>query len=330
MKGPKAIFEYKLGRDRDMKILVISGFLGAGKTTFIKAFARHSGKEFAVFENELGSLDVDAGILKKDTNEAQVNIWEMTEGCICCSTKGDFAASLLTIANTIDPEVLIVEPTGVGMLSNIITNIKKIEYEHITIAAPITIVDGLSYGRYIDEYPELFRDQVRGAGTVVVSKLENATDAERARIGDVLRELNSDAEIITTPYDEKEKSWWLDILRKNYDGSVEEVRQEQPLPDSMSIRDAAFEGGSELVLFLEDLIRGVYGNVFRAKGVVRGGTDYFRFDVADSRYSIIGADSDEKANAVFIGTDINRQKLRMAVLSDSDIVSFLRKGAVKR
>ena len=140
-----------------MKILIISGFLGAGKTTFIKELAKRTKKEIAIFENEYGTSGVDGDILKEAT---KVNIWELTEGCICCSVKGDFAASVLTIANTVNPEYLVIEPTGVAMLSNLITNLKQIEYEHIKLMAPISIVDALSLERYKNEFPEIYKQRL--------------------------------------------------------------------------------------------------------------------------------------------------------------------------
>ena len=94
-----------------MKILVVSGFLGAGKTTFIKSLAEHTGKEFAILENEYGDVGIDGNLLKEQQKVGEVNIWELTEGCICCLMKGDFAASVLTIANTVGPEYLVIEPT---------------------------------------------------------------------------------------------------------------------------------------------------------------------------------------------------------------------------
>ena len=97
-----------------MKILIVSGFLGAGKTTFIKEMSRKLDRDFVVMENEYGETNMDETFLQ---DNEKLNIWEMTEGCICCTMKADFASSILTIANTLDPEYLIVEPTGVGMLS---------------------------------------------------------------------------------------------------------------------------------------------------------------------------------------------------------------------
>ena len=124
-----------------MKILIVSGFLGAGKTTFIKALAKHTGKEFAILENEYGAAGIDKDRLETELASGTVNIWEMTEGCICCSAKGDFALSVLSIANAVDPEYLVIEPTGVGKLGNIVENLKQIEYDRITLLAPVTVVD---------------------------------------------------------------------------------------------------------------------------------------------------------------------------------------------
>lgn len=105
-----------------MKVLVVSGFLGAGKTTFIKELVkRTSFAELVILENEYGQVGLDGEALR----EQKLDVWELAEGCICCSMKGNFAASVLTIANTLAPEFLIVEPSGVGLLSSITANLKK-------------------------------------------------------------------------------------------------------------------------------------------------------------------------------------------------------------
>ena len=161
-----------------MKILIVSGFLGAGKTTFIKALAKHTGKDFAILENEYGTAGIDADRLRAEEGQSPVNIWEMTEGCICCTMKADFASSILTIANTLDPEYLIVEPTGVGMLSNVIQNIRQIEYERITLLRPVTILDANCFDRYMHDYEEIFQDQLKSAGTIIISKRDFHTPEE--------------------------------------------------------------------------------------------------------------------------------------------------------
>ena len=155
-----------------MDILIVSGFLGAGKTTFIKALSKKTGKEFAILENEYSDLGVDGERLQDST----INIWELTEGCICCSTKQDFAQSVLTIANTISPDYLVVEPTGVAKLGNIIKNLQRIEYEKIRLLSPICILDIEGIRSYGNEFPDIFKDQICSAGQVILSKTENLSE----------------------------------------------------------------------------------------------------------------------------------------------------------
>ena len=183
-----------------MKILIVSGFLGAGKTTFIKALAKHTKKDFAILENEYGAAGIDADRLRAEEGQSPVNIWEMTEGCICCSAKGDFSLSVLSIANTIDPEYLVIEPTGVGMLGNVMENLKQIEYEHISILAPVTIADIYSYRRYLKEYPALYENQIKDAGTIFLSKSEQASAEEKEEARQVLAGINPTATIYTDHY----------------------------------------------------------------------------------------------------------------------------------
>ena len=173
-----------------MKILIVSGFLGAGKTTFIKRLARNVDQRFAILENEYGAAGIDGARLGQNRQGTQKNVWEMTEQCICCIGKKDFAASVLTIANVVDPEYLIVEPTGVGSLARIIENLRQIEYERIQLLSPVTIVDVYSYRRYMAEYPELYQDQIRSADTIIVSKTEACQAEEKQRIQKFLQEIN--------------------------------------------------------------------------------------------------------------------------------------------
>lgn len=175
-----------------MKILVISGFLGAGKTTFIKELAKRTKQDFAVMENEYGAVGVDGGLLSgtQDDSGAPLNIWELTEGCICCTRKSDFATSVLTIANTIDPEYLVVEPTGVGMLSKIMENIRMIQYERIFLLSPITILDGEHFEQSLEKFPDICRDQIQTAGTILISKREQADEEERRQMEARIRAIN--------------------------------------------------------------------------------------------------------------------------------------------
>ena len=143
-----------------MKILVISGFLGAGKTTFIKEMIKATQRQFVIFENEFADVNIDSGILKNENNK-DIEVWEMSNGCVCCSTQSDFAASLVLIDNALNPDFLIVEPSGVAILSNVIKNIKKSEYERINMLNPLTIVDVSTYFKYKVKYRDIFLDQIK-------------------------------------------------------------------------------------------------------------------------------------------------------------------------
>ena len=299
-----------------MKILIVSGFLGAGKTTFIKALAKHTGKEFAILENEYGAAGIDKDRLETELASGTVNIWEMTEGCICCSAKGDFALSVLSIANAVDPEYLVIEPTGVGKLGNIVENLKQIEYDRITLLAPVTVVDIHSYRRYLQEYPELYQDQIAEAGTILVSKTEQASAEEKQQIFSALRAINPTAEIVTDHYSLLPPDQWLHLLEKGRDGSLhhspstEASADSEQLPDSFTLKHVHMRSPESLFLFLEDLIRGHFGNIFRAKGQLPAGNTWLQFDVADSRYCVISCEPAADSEVVFIGTDIHRQPIR--------------------
>lgn len=304
-----------------MKILIISGFLGAGKTTFIKELAKRTKKEIAIFENEYGTSGVDGDILKEST---KVNIWELTEGCICCSVKGDFAASVLTIANTVNPEYLVIEPTGVAMLSNLITNLKQIEYEHIKLMAPISIVDALSLERYKNEFPEIYKDQIEFADTVIFSKSENLSENEKEKLGLEVKSINNSCNIVSDHYSTQPDSWWDSLLLKYLDGTIDiPIKDETAeMPDSFSLNNISVRSVEKFIIFLENLIRGMYGNVFRAKGSFTVKGLNLRFDVADNRY-MVELDTDEISDkVVFIGNDIKKQKIREVFFENSNFIKI--------
>ena len=189
-----------------MKILIVSGFLGAGKTTLIKEMANKTKRDFVVMENEYGDVDIDSNILKDEG----MNIWELTEGCVCCSMKQDFATSILTIANTLDPEYLIVEPTGVAKLGNIIKNIRQIEYERIILLKPITVIDGNAFDSFISSYDNIYINQLVNSSKIIISKTESKDFEENEelikKIENVLIKNNvsvSEIEILKEHYTKK-------------------------------------------------------------------------------------------------------------------------------
>ena len=171
-----------------MKIILVSGFLGSGKTRFIKSLVEKTDKSIVILENEFGDLNLDSDYLKSDIgdNEDDVKVWELTNGCICCSTNLDFTHSILTIANTLNPDYLIVEPSGVAKINNIIEKIKKISYERIELGLPILIIDAKNYENILENYSEYVKEELFYNGIVVVSKSESLDESQFIEIKNVL------------------------------------------------------------------------------------------------------------------------------------------------
>ena len=293
-----------------MKVLVISGFLGAGKTTFLQQLSRRTKRDFAVMENEYGPVGVDGAVLGQGEAADRMRIFELTEGCICCSMKSDFATSVLTIANTVDPEYLIVEPTGVGMLSQVLQNLSQIQYDKIRLLAPVTVLDGLTFERYRQEYPDILTDQLAAASTVVVSKMEQASPEELAHLTRQIREIAPDAEILTEHYSHQSDAWWDSLLHRGLNGALPESKDSEAQPETLGLTDCTLHSPYELVLLLNAVVAGVFGDICRAKGLLQAGGSWLRFDVAGDRYSITGCEPVEDAKAVFIGTGLRRSWLR--------------------
>lgn len=297
-----------------MQILIISGFLGAGKTTFIKELAKKTKRDFCILENEFGSINLDKEFLNENKNK-DLSIYELTQGCICCSSKGEFASSVLTIANTIDPDYLIIEPTGVGILSNIIKNLNKVVYERISILPPITIVDGISLinsNFYIDN---LLKDQISNAKYIVVSKSENLTKNEKQKIEKVLQKLNINAKIIVDHYSNLSSSNFFVFLKnENFKSINNSIDVDTPDYSEFSLQDFYFKSEIELIIFLEDLTRNEFGNIIRAKGIIKFKNHNLSINVSNKQYIITGYDNMiDNSKIVFIGNEINKNKIRKSL-----------------
>ena len=207
-----------------IKIDIISGFLGAGKTTLIqKLFKEGFGQErIVLIENEFGEIGIDGGFLK----ESGVNIKEINSGCICCSLVGDFSKSLKEVINTYNPERIIIEPSGVGKLSDIKKAVLKLN-EDIEINILATVVDGSKTKMYMRNFGEFFNDQVKEASTIVVSRIDKMSEEKLHETTHLLREKNECATIISTDISLLDGNKLLDTLENNIlDDFIEEVEHE--------------------------------------------------------------------------------------------------------
>ncbi|QDR82712.1 GTP-binding protein [Sporomusa termitida] len=302
-----------------MKILIVAGFLGAGKTTFIKMLAEKTNHSFVVLENDYGQENIDTALLRSATT---LNIYELTEGCVCCTMKQDFATAVLTIANALDPEFLVVEPTGVAKLSNILANIKKIQYERIVLLKPITLLDGNTFDECLQNYSEIYTDQLAAAARIVVTKMEQADSRDRQRLAQEIRSRNINTELILSPYASQPKAWWSSLLADFLDPT--QVCQAESTDimelESVALTEISLASPTHLIAFLEAVVFGVFGRIVRAKGFLPCGGAVLRFDVVSRTYAITGMDSEPAARAscVFIGTNLRRHWLQEVLQCLSD------------
>ena len=183
------------------KVDIISGFLGAGKTTFIKKLIEDvfPGERLVLIENEFGEIGIDGGFLK----DAGVEITEMNSGCICCTLVGDFSKALQKVLADYTPDRVIIEPSGVGKLSDVVKAIEGVKDEaDIEIDGRITVVDGKKAKIYLKNFGEFFNNQVEHASTIVISRTQMMTDEKVEECVHMLREKNAEATIISTPWEE--------------------------------------------------------------------------------------------------------------------------------
>ena len=209
------------------KIDIISGFLGAGKTTLIKKLLQEaiSGEQVVLIENEFGEIGIDGGFLK----DSGIEIREMNSGCICCSLVGDFGKSLSEVLTKYKPDRIIIEPSGVGKLSDVMKAVIDVSADmDVALNSAVTIVDAAKCKMYMKNFGEFFNNQIENAGTVVLSRTDITDTAKIQKDVEMIREKNPKAAIVTTPLAELGGSQLLEIIEKRdtmLDDLLEEVRE---------------------------------------------------------------------------------------------------------
>ena len=206
------------------KIDIISGFLGAGKTTFIKQLLKEaiSGEKVVLIENEFGEIAIDGGFLR----DAGIEIREMNSGCICCSLVGDFGKSLEEVLTKYHPDRVIIEPSGVGKLSDVMKAVRDVASEiEVMLNSAVTVVDVNKCRMYMKNFGEFFNNQIENAGTIILSRTDIAgADKVKAAVA-MLREHNADANIVTTPCGQLTGAQLLEIIEKKDDMAEELMRE---------------------------------------------------------------------------------------------------------
>ena len=194
-----------------VKIDIISGFLGAGKTTLIKKLLKDGfqGEQVVLIENEFGEIGIDGGFLK----EAGIQIREMNSGCICCSLVGDFGTSLKEVVTKYDPDRILIEPSGVGKLSDVIKAVQGVQDEvDMKLNSYTTVVDAKKCKMYMKNFGEFFDNQIQYAGAIIMSRTDIASEKKVQESLELLRSLNKDAAIITTPIENLDGKKLVEVM----------------------------------------------------------------------------------------------------------------------
>ena len=195
------------------KVTIISGFLGAGKTTFIKKLLEqvYAGQKVVLIENEFGEIGIDGGFLK----DAGIQITEMNSGCICCSLVGDFGKALIKVSKEYAPDRIIIEPSGVGKLSDVVAAVERVKDEAgLELDCFLTVADATKAKMYMKNFGEFYNDQIEHAGTIVLSRTQNMDAAKLEASVALIRDKNAEAAIITTPWDELNGEQIVSALEK--------------------------------------------------------------------------------------------------------------------
>ena len=327
------------------KIDIFSGFLGAGKTTLIKKLLTeaYKGEQVVLIENEFGEIGIDGGFLK----EAGIEIREMNSGCICCSLVGDFGEALKEVIEKYHPDRIIIEPSGVGKLSDVIKAVQKVEDAvDIKLNSFTTIVDVTKCKMYMKNFGEFFSNQIEYAGTIILSRTdtEKATEEKIVTAVEIIRSLNKKAAVITTPVEKLAGEKILDIMEHNR--SLEkELMEEEACPvcgghhhdheecgcghnhhhehehHHHHHADEVFTSwGKETVkIYSQDEIKSIldtlsndesYGMILRAKGMVEGKDgQWIYFDMVPGEADIREGSADYTGRICVIGSKIQEDKL---------------------
>ena len=212
------------------KIDIISGFLGAGKTTLIKKLIAEAfqGQKVVLIENEFGEIGIDGGFLK----ESGIQINEMNSGCICCSLVGDFNAALKDVLSQYEPDRIIIEPSGVGKLSDVIKAVQRVvDGENVVLNSHITVADVKRAKMYIKNFGEFYKNQVEFASAIILSRTQDVKEDKLEKTIELIRTLNAHSPIVTTPWEEITGEQILAVMEGKNDFAEELLREAEICPE---------------------------------------------------------------------------------------------------
>ena len=333
------------------KIDIISGFLGAGKTTLIQKLLKEAlkGEKVVLIENEFGEIGIDGGFLK----DAGIEVTEMNSGCICCSLVGDFGSALKEVVTQYDPDRIIIEPSGVGKLSDVIKAVQGVaEDVDLDLNSFVTVADAKKCKMYMKNFGEFYNNQVEYAGSIILSRTGDVAEDKLNESVALLREHNEKAAIITTPWDELSGEQILKVMEDGNDMVKELLEEEEICPvcgghhdhdhdhehhhdhdcccghdhghhhhhhadevfTSWGVNTAKKYSSDEIKAILDGFTEtNDFGAILRAKGIVEG-TDgeWIYFDYVPGEADVRTGAADVTGKLCVIGSSLNEEKLAQA------------------
>lgn len=325
------------------KIDIVSGFLGAGKTTFIKKMLEDvfQGEKIVLIENEFGEIGIDGGFLK----DSGIEISELNSGCICCSLVGDFGKNLQEVMERFCPDRILIEPSGVGKLSDVMKSVQEVEAENeVKLNGRITVVNTAKAIKQMKAFGEFFNNQIEYATVVVLSRTQNVKPGQTETVVKAIREKNEKAAVITTPWNEIDGKQIYKVIEQQK--SLQEELMEEHHEESCHHEHGHHEHGEDCTcgchdhehshhhhadevftswgketphVFAKETIERAmkafcetedYGTILRAKGMVPGEDGaWIYFDMVDGEYELRTGEADYTGRLCVIGTKLQEEKL---------------------
>ncbi|EDT77669.1 GTP-binding protein [Clostridium perfringens] len=303
-----------------MKVDIISGFLGAGKTTLIKKLLDTLVKDekVAIVENEYGEVGIDGDLLK----DRRIEVKEINSGCICCTIKGDFKQNILDIISNYRPDRIIIEPSGVANFSQVLESIKEAHIEGLRINMKITMVDAQNVHMYMKNFGDFYRSQLVNANTIILTRVEKLSDKEITHVCNEIKIINNKANIITTELSKLSPERIIQVSEKKVENLIENINIKKPKRIGLRRVSAPefFENWgvetpktfeySDLVKILNEFQNNKHGEVLRAKGIIKSKDNkWFKFDFVPNDISIVNYKSDYTGRVCVIGRNLNKDSI---------------------
>lgn len=297
-----------------IKIDVISGFLGSGKTTLVKKLLQvYQDEKVVLIENEFGDIGIDGELVERDGFE----VFEISSGCICCIMQKDFVHLLNRIIKEFQPERIIIEPTGISILSEIIDILRKPEFTALfQINSLVTIVDSVNYLKQFEVFGEFFEDQISNASVLILSKSQFVDSQTLATIGESLRELNQDAEILNKNWAVLTPEELKKLLDVQADLDLSGILHTDYKPcsenefDALALKTSRTYSQEELEQILSLLCQPQYGQVLRGKGFLKSSQGFLDFSYTNGQFTVTNSKFKSSGKLCLIGMNFREQEIK--------------------